>query len=203
MKNPNQKPGTNIRFLTQLALLVAIQILLAATPLGYLPLGPVDITIMHIPALVGAVVLGPAAGAALGGVFGLTSIAVATMRGGPFNAIFSPFLSGSGWSLVISLIPRILCGLLAALVFQALRKARLADIVAAGIAAAVGSLTNTVLVLGGIYLFFGEIYAGLVGIAHNALLAALVTVAATNGLFEAAAAVVICAGLVKPLKNLL
>ena len=68
------KATEKTRRLTQLALLVAIMLVLAFTPLGYLKLGPaLEITFMTIPVAVGAILLGPASGAFLGGVFGLTS----------------------------------------------------------------------------------------------------------------------------------
>ena len=59
--------------MVQMAILIAIMIILAFTPLGYLKFGLIEITLMVIPVAVGAIVLGPLCGAILGGVFGLTS----------------------------------------------------------------------------------------------------------------------------------
>lgn len=61
------------RKLVQMAILIAVMLILAFTPLGYLKVGAIEITFMTIPVVVGAIILGPAAGAVLGGVFGLTS----------------------------------------------------------------------------------------------------------------------------------
>ena len=69
MTNATQKT----RRLVQLAILVAIMLILAFTPLGYLKVGAIEITFMTIPVVIGAILLGPPAGAFLGGVFGLTS----------------------------------------------------------------------------------------------------------------------------------
>ena len=63
----------NTRFLVELAVLIAIELLLEVTGLGYLKTGPLDFTIMQVPVIIGAIVLGPLAGAILGTVFGLTS----------------------------------------------------------------------------------------------------------------------------------
>lgn len=60
--------------MVQMAILIAIMIILAFTPLGYLKFGLIEITLMVIPVAVGAIVLGPLCGAILGGVFGITSL---------------------------------------------------------------------------------------------------------------------------------
>ncbi|MDY3274271.1 MAG: ECF transporter S component, partial [Agathobacter sp.] len=66
---------SNVVMMTELALLTAIVILMAYTPLGYLKVGAVSITFIVVPVAVGAVLLGVKAGAFLGLVFGLTSLA--------------------------------------------------------------------------------------------------------------------------------
>ena len=67
------KNRTNIRWLTQLALLVAILLVLNYTPLGYLQIGPLSASLLTVPVAIGAMTMGPTAGAILGGVFGATS----------------------------------------------------------------------------------------------------------------------------------
>ena len=59
--------------LVEMALLTAVIILLAFTPLGYIRTLGFEITLIVVPVTVGAVTLGPAAGAVLGVVFGVTS----------------------------------------------------------------------------------------------------------------------------------
>ena len=71
----------NTRRLTQLALLLALVLIMSYTPLGYLPVGPLTLSLLTIPVAIGAMLLGPAAGAVLGGAFGLTSFFNA-LRGG-------------------------------------------------------------------------------------------------------------------------
>ena len=56
--------------MVQLAILVAIMLIFAYTPLGYLKSGPIEITFMVLPVAIGAIILGPSAGAILGGIFG-------------------------------------------------------------------------------------------------------------------------------------
>jgi len=194
----------SIRYMTHLALLIALQIVLTITPIGFFSLGGISITIVHIPVLVGAIALGVKAGAILGTCFGISSMLVATMRApSPADQIFSPFLSGSAWSLVLAIVPRLLCGLFAALVFIGVKKLIKKDVPAAAIAAAAGSLTNTIFVLSFIYLFFGKIYAELNGVTLEALLKIFLVVAGTNGMVEMLFAAFLCSVLVKPVQMVL
>ena len=67
------KKTFNTKQLTTLGLLTAVLLLMAYTPLGYLNIGPLAITLNIIPVALAAVTLGPAGGAIIGAVFGLTS----------------------------------------------------------------------------------------------------------------------------------
>ena len=51
----------------------AIIVIMAFTPLGYIPLVVINATIIHIPVIIGSLFCGPKKGAFLGFVFGLTS----------------------------------------------------------------------------------------------------------------------------------
>ena len=62
------------RYLTSVALMAAIVILLANTPLGMIQLPVIKATTVHIPVILGAILLGPGAGAILGAVFGVLSL---------------------------------------------------------------------------------------------------------------------------------
>ena len=59
--------------MVQIAMLTAIILILAFTPLGYIRTGGLEITLIVIPVAVGAVILGPVGGMILGAVFGITS----------------------------------------------------------------------------------------------------------------------------------
>ena len=83
------KNRTNTRWLTQLALLVAVLLVMNYTPLGYLQVGPLSMSLLTIPVAIGAMTLGPVAGAILGGVFGTTSF-VSALRCRP--ARWAPLL---------------------------------------------------------------------------------------------------------------
>jgi uncharacterized membrane protein len=119
--------------------LSAISILLAVTPIGYfITIAGVSTTTMHIPVIIGAVLEGPVVGALIGLVFGVTSlIRSATAPNGPIDPLFiNPLLS---------VLPRLFIGPMAWLAWRSLRRWPAVGLTAAG---AVGSITNTVLVLG-------------------------------------------------------
>ena len=64
---------TNVRYLAQLALLAAIEVVMKLMGLGSVPVGPLYMSFLTVPIAVGAIVLGPLASTILGGVFGFVS----------------------------------------------------------------------------------------------------------------------------------
>ena len=109
-----RKQKKNLTRMVQIALLAAIMMVMSVTPLGYIPLPFMKATIMHIPVIVGACLLGPRVGAGLGALFGLTSIVVNTISPNITSFVFTPFysfneqFSGGIFSIVVSIVPRIL-----------------------------------------------------------------------------------------------
>lgn len=112
------------------ALFTAIIIIMAFTPLGYIPLVVINATIIHIPVILGALFLGPKKGAFLGFVFGLTSFINNTFKAATASAfVFSPILaadvigiSGVFKSMYICFVPRILVGVIPYFVYILIRK---------------------------------------------------------------------------------
>lgn len=189
--------------MVQVALFAALIIIMAFTPfLGYIPLGFTRATIIHIPVIIGSVLLGPKKGAVLGGIFGLTSFINNTMNPTVTSFVFTPFYSlgemqGGIGSIIICFIPRILVGVVPYFVFHGLYKEMKAKnsgmIVSLGIAGLAGSLTNTLLVMNLIFLFFKDAYAAANGVAANAVYGFILSVIAMNGIPEAIVAAVIVA----------
>ncbi len=112
------------------ALFTAIIVIMAFTPLGYIPLVVINATIIHIPVILGALFLGPKKGAFLGFVFGLTSFINNTFKAAtPSAFVFSPVLaanmvgvSGIFKSLYICFVPRILVGVTPYFVYLLIRR---------------------------------------------------------------------------------
>ena len=143
------------RDLVLAAVIAAIIVIMAFVPfLGYIPLGFMNATTVHIPVIIGAIILGPKYGAFLGLTFGLTSLWKNTFMPNPTSFVFSPFVTmgqfhGNLGSLVICLVPRILIGVVAYYVYRLFmrtlknrRNKQGTALFAAGVA---GSLTNTLL----------------------------------------------------------
>lgn len=187
--------------LVQMALFTAIIFIMALVPgLGYIPLGVIRATIIHVPVMIGALILGPKKGAVLGGIFGLTSLINNTFTPTITSFVFSPFYSvgeihGGLESLIICFLPRILIGIVAFYVYQLVRKIlkkhKHSMSIALTLAGIAGSLTNTLLVMNLIYLLFGESYAAAKEITYEALYGTILTVIGTNGIPEAIAAAIL------------
>lgn len=201
------KKTTQTRMIAMFSLFLAIEIVLVLTPLGYIRTPLLSITLMHIPVIAAGILMGPQWGAALGLVFGLTSVWNATMNPGLTSFVFSPFVtvgtvSGNWTSLIIALVPRILLGCIAGWLFQALNK-KMNRPLAACLAAAIATLCHTFMVLGLIYLLWGSQYAQAIGKSADALLAVLGLTVVTNGLAESAMAAIVCMALAKAIKPLI
>ena len=117
------KKSQNLKKMTLFALFIAIEMMLLMTPFGYLRIGPISATLMHIPVILAAIFLGTGYGVALGLIFGITSVINATMTPGITSFVFSPFvtiggMSGNFMSLVIAIVPRVLLGVISGLLFQ-------------------------------------------------------------------------------------
>ena len=154
--------------------------------LGNIPIPPLNPTIIHITVIVAAFVLSTKDGMLVGLVWGLARMVKAyTLPASPLDLLL--------WTNpVIAVVPRVMVGLVAGLVFHAFLK-RKQEKVGMVTAAVLGSLTNTVLVLGFIALFYGNEYATALNVDPSNLLKVLAGIIATNGIGEAVAA-----GLIAP-----
>ena len=142
----------NIRSMTQLALLTAITLVLAYTPIGYLPLGPFNVSFLSVPVCIGAVVMGPGVGAFLGLVFGLTSFGNA-LSGGSVMGVALMSVSPVGY-FVQSVVGRVLMGLCTGLIFRAVRKVDRRGFASYVVGAVSAPLLNTVFYMGLMCLIF-------------------------------------------------
>ena len=185
-----------VQSLAILAMFTAILFLLTFTPLGLIDLPVIKATVLHVPVIIGSILLGPKKGAFLGGMFGLASLLKNTLVPGLSSFVFTPLIPapgldrGSPWALFICFVPRILVGVTPWLVYA--------------LAGVVGAFTNTALVMGSICVLFTEAYAAAQGIPAEAVTGFAMGIVAANGIPEAAVAAVVtpavCVPLVKALK---
>lgn len=171
-----------------LSLFITIEIILTMTPLGFITLGPIRSTTLHIPVILAGLLLGYKEGFIVGGVFGILSIMVNTFTPTPTSFVFSPFYSlgeinGNVFSLLIALVPRILLGGIPVLVSVILKKLKNQQFIIF-ISAAVASILHTSMVMLGIYVFFGQSYAAAKDMAYEHVLTFIQGVIFTNGIME-------------------
>lgn len=163
--NPSRRQRISTKQMVVAALLVAITVVLAYTPIGMIPLPPplTNATTVHIPVLLGVVLEGPWLGLLLGLTFGVCSLLI---------AISSPAVSLTFFfrDPLVSILPRLLFPLIA---WSALwlwrrfvKKGKAADRAGVGVAAVVGSVMNTVLCLGAIVVLHG---AALTDMVNNVI----------------------------------
>lgn len=190
----NTKKAPDVKYLVMLGLLTGILILFAFTPLGYLHVGVIEITFNMIPVVIGAIILGPAAGAVLGGVFGITSF-IQCFGMSPFGALLlgiNPFTT-----FIICMVPRILCGLLAGVIFKALYRFDKTKLVSYAVASISGALLNTLFFVGGVIIFFWNNTVFTSAMTDSGLpigkgiLAFFIAFVGVNGLIEACVTLVI------------
>lgn len=229
--------------LTFIAMLFAVLLLLGMTPLGLIPIGPIKATTMHIPVIIGAILGGPVAGGILGGFFGVISW---------YKNFTQPTLASVIFlNPIISIVPRILLGLLTGFVFRFFSKRKEKEskalifgfwgIITAFLiyfifrtvrtggnlfvpifllvvtivsfilnvrkgewgempirfAAAIGSLTNTILVMGLIYFIYAEEYMTALGLGADQALNTVLSVCFINGMPEMIVAVLIATPICK------
>ena len=181
-------------------MLMGIMIIMGFTPLGSIPLPFMKATTTHIPVIMAAILYGWKTGAIFGLGFGVVSVIRSTLMPNLTSFAFSPFVplpgsdSGSWKALLIAFIPRVCIGLFVAACYKLL-SGHTSKKVCYAVCGVIGSITNTALVLGMIYLLLGREYAIAQGIGFDALLGLLCGVVFSNGIGEAIVAAVLTSAL--------
>lgn len=184
------------RWLTSVALMAAIVILLANTPLGMIQLPIIKATTVHIPVILGAVLLGPLAGGILGAVFGICSLISNTMAPTLLSFAFSPFMSTTGIpgvlkALWISIGCRVMIGVVSGWIWLLMKKMKVNSIAALPITGFIGSMTNTVFVMGSIYFLLARQYAEARTVGLDAVWGLIMGTITASGIPEAVAAAIL------------
>jgi uncharacterized membrane protein len=193
--------------MVSVALMAAIVVVLANTPLGLIPLPITKATTVHIPVIIGAILLGPTAGAILGGVFGICSMISNTMTPALTSFAFSPFLSTTGIlgalkAIWVSVGCRILIGLVAGWLWMILKKIKTRQMLWLAVTGFVGSMVNTLSVMGSIYFLFAEQYAQAKEVAVSAVWGLIIGTITVSGIPEAIIAAILVSVIGKALLKL-
>ena len=182
-----QKSRQQIWQLSCTGVLAALIILMTLTGIGYIPIGPLKLTLNTLPVAIGGAVLGPTAGLILGTVFGLTSFA--TCFG---MDAFGTVLMGISpiFTFLMCVLPRVLCGWLPALLRKWLQRYDRQQLWTTALSSGLTAGLNTLLFLGSLWLYFGKDLAtdpnliNLLGGAVTSFVTVLVVLAGVNAIIE-------------------
>lgn len=196
------------RYMATLAMLCGVLLVMGMTGIGFIPLPVIKATTMHIPVILGAILLGPKAGAVLGGLFGLCSIWANTTTPNLLSFAFSPFMTTEGLpgvakSLWIALGCRILFGVIAGWLWKLVKIFAKQDYIALPVTAAVSTICHTLLVMGSIYLLLAQQYAAAKNVAISAVFGLVMGTVTASGIPEAIIAAILVTIIGKALLHLM
>lgn len=202
------KRKLDTRYMATLAMLCGILMVMGMTGIGFIPLPVIKATTMHIPVILGAILLGPSAGGILGGLFGLCSMWTNTITPNLLSFAFSPFMTTEGFpgilkSIWIALICRLLFGIAAGWLWKLVKKMTSNDYVALPVTAAVSTVLHTVLVMGSIYVLLAQQYADVKNVAFSGVFGLIMGTVTASGIPEAIAAAILVTVIGKALLRLL
>ncbi|MBQ0010071.1 MAG: ECF transporter S component [Ruminococcus sp.] len=172
-------------------MLSAVILLLTLTPLGYLPIGPLEVTTMMIPVAIGAMTMGPGAGLFLGGVFGVSSFltCLGILRASAFGQML--FSIHPLYTAAVCIIPRLLMGVLCGLLFRGLNRKAPNRTWVYAVCSAFSAIANTVLFMGGLALLFRPLLLSMAAEEGQPLLIFILSISLFNCLGEIAVSILI------------
>lgn len=165
----------SLRELTIIGLLAAITVILGISGYGPIPIGPINVTTLHVPTLIGALVEGPKVGAFVGLIFGVYSFWQ--------NMTAPTLLSPVFINPIISVLPRIIFPVLAWIIYKCIpMKSQGPRFI---IAAFLGTVLHTTMVMGLIYIMYADLFANALKMSHENVGIGILTLAVTHGIPEA------------------
>lgn len=195
---PNQKQvprahdRSKLRKLVIIGMLSGICMVLGLTGYGFIPLPTTKATILHLPVIIGAILEGPIVGMAIGLIFGLFSI---------FQNLTAPaLLSFAFINPLVSVLPRVLIALTAYVTYRIFSKK--SQNFGVGMGALVGSLTNTIGVIGMMYFLYAAEYAATKSLDPDIVMSVMIGVATMNGIPEAIVSVVLVVPLIAAVRKM-
>ena len=202
----NKKRDT--RYMATLAMLCGVLMVMGMTGIGFIPLPVIKATTMHIPVILGAVLLGPSAGGVLGAVFGFCSIWANTTTPGLLSFAFSPFMTNEGLvgaakSIWIALGCRILFGIFAGWLWIVMKKLLKKEYIALPVTAAAATMFHTAMVMGSIYVLLAQQYAAAKNVGITAVFGLIMGTVTASGIPEAIVAALLVTVIGKALLNLM
>lgn len=189
-----QKKVFSVRHMAVTAMLGAISAVLGMTQLGFIPIGATRATIMHIPVIIGGIVEGPLVGALVGLIFGIFSIITAITAPTPVSFVF--------WNPIVSVLPRILIGIGSYYVYRTAINMTKNEMLSYGISGVLGTMINTVGVLGTIYMLYAQRFVEAIGVTDKSAAKVIGLIALKNGVPEMIVAAIIVSASVAGIKKI-
>lgn len=195
-----QKSNNNnlsVKTLTMCGMMIAITLVMSYTPIGMIPMGTVSATISHIPTIIVSIIIGPIEGIIVGLAFGLISL---------FRALTSPqgVLDPLFINPLVSVLPRVLIAVTTYYTYKGMYYLSKKDSISITIAAAIGSMTNTIGVLGIMYIIYAKDLILKLQVENlEAVRVAIIATVAGSGIIEMLVAAVITVIVAKALKRAL
>ena len=199
-----KKQQSKTLFLAQLALFIAIVLVMKITGLSSIPVGPLNMTLTMVPIAIGAMLLGPAAGAVLGLVYGCTSLYDAISGASVMTGVFSQV--SPIHTVILCVGMRVLVGLLTGWIFQGIHKIDRTKTISYFIGGLLAPVLNTALFMGYIVLFFYQtefVQNMVVKLGASGPLMLIVLMVGVQGLVEAATGLIIGGGVTKAVAHAL
>lgn len=187
----------SVKTLTMCGMMIAVTLVMSYTPIGMIPMGTVSATISHIPTIIISIILGPIEGMVVGGAFGLISL----FRGltSPQGALDPLFINP-----LVSVVPRVLIAVTTYYTYKGMYFLSKKDSISITIAGAVGSMTNTIGVLGIMYIIYAKDLITKLKVENlEAVRVAIIATIAGSGIIEMLVAAVITVIVAKALKRAL
>ena len=192
------KKKITTHYLVELALFIAIILVMKITHLTSIPVGPLNMTLTMIPIAIGAMLMGPLAGGILGLVYGFTSLYDAVSGASAMTAFF--FQISPIHTIILCVVLRTIVGAATGWIFLLVRKIDRTKTICYFVGGLAAPVLNTLLFMGYIVVFFyqTEFVQNLVASlgARNPLMFVVLLVG-VQGLLEAAAGLVIGGGVAK------
>ena len=204
------KSSLTIKEFAAVSLFASIIFLMTFTPFGFINLVVINATIVHVPVIIGSILMGPRVGACLGGMFGLASLIRNTILPTLLSFAFSPLVPvpgaerGSLIAILICLLPRVLVGIvpyyarrfLSAVPF--IEKSNVACLFLSGVA---GSVTNTILVMHMLFFLFRDAFAQARNVPVDAVYGLVISIITANGIPEAIVAGIFASAVCKAVET--
>lgn len=161
--------------------LTALMLLMNFTPLGYIKIGVIEVTLMPIPVAVGAILLGPMYGLYFGGLFGATSF-LQCFTGSVFGGAIASY--NIWFAFLLCVVPRLLVGYLTGLIYRELSRTKPYNIPAMTVASLSTAAMNTVFFTVLFVLLFRKADLGIMNISAMSVWSVILSFITVNACIE-------------------